>query len=150
MSKVKQVILMRTDLNMRRGKQIAQGAHASLAVILNMGTIGSNDEGLFETTDVVNEDYSTGDYYKLNISSEENPYIYKWITGAFTKVCVVVSSEEELDAILEKAKAANLPHVKMIDNGDTEFHGKKTATCGCIGPAPAEKIDPITGHLKLY
>lgn len=31
---VKQVIVMRKDLNMRRGKQIAQGAHASMAALL--------------------------------------------------------------------------------------------------------------------
>lgn len=30
----KQVIVMRKDLNMRKGKAVAQGAHASLAVVL--------------------------------------------------------------------------------------------------------------------
>jgi PTH2 family peptidyl-tRNA hydrolase len=32
---MKQVIVMRTDLNMRKGKMIAQGAHASVAVTLD-------------------------------------------------------------------------------------------------------------------
>ena len=31
---MKQVIVMRTDLNMRKGKMIAQGSHASLKVVL--------------------------------------------------------------------------------------------------------------------
>ncbi|ACH62044.1 putative peptidyl tRNA hydrolase [Mycobacterium phage Myrna] len=31
---MKQVIVMRTDLGMRKGKMIAQGAHASLAAVL--------------------------------------------------------------------------------------------------------------------
>lgn len=31
----KQVIVMRKDLNMRKGKMIAQGSHASMAVILD-------------------------------------------------------------------------------------------------------------------
>lgn len=31
MSEVKQVIVIRRDLGMRRGKEIAQGAHASMA-----------------------------------------------------------------------------------------------------------------------
>jgi PTH2 family peptidyl-tRNA hydrolase len=31
---MKQVIVLRTDLKMRRGKEIAQGAHASMAAIL--------------------------------------------------------------------------------------------------------------------
>ena len=31
----KQVIVIRKDLNMRKGKMVAQGAHASMAAILN-------------------------------------------------------------------------------------------------------------------
>lgn len=34
MYETKQVLLVRKDLNMTRGKEIAQGAHASLAVVL--------------------------------------------------------------------------------------------------------------------
>jgi len=34
---MKQVIILRKDLNMRKGKMVAQGAHASLqAVLLNL------------------------------------------------------------------------------------------------------------------
>ena len=36
MEKVKQVIVFRKDLNVRKGKFASQVAHASLAVILNM------------------------------------------------------------------------------------------------------------------
>jgi PTH2 family peptidyl-tRNA hydrolase len=31
----KQVIILRKDLNMRKGKMVAQGAHASMRAILN-------------------------------------------------------------------------------------------------------------------
>lgn len=31
---MKQVIVMRTDLNMRKGKMVAQGSHASMAAVL--------------------------------------------------------------------------------------------------------------------
>ena len=34
MNKLQQVIVMRKDLNMRKGKMVAQGAHASLSAIL--------------------------------------------------------------------------------------------------------------------
>lgn len=34
MNEIKQVIVMRTDLNMRKGKMIAQGAHASMKFLL--------------------------------------------------------------------------------------------------------------------
>jgi peptidyl-tRNA hydrolase, PTH2 family len=33
-NKLKQIIVLRTDLNMRRGKEIAQGAHASMGGML--------------------------------------------------------------------------------------------------------------------
>ena len=34
----KQVIVIRKDLNMRKGKMVAQGAHASLRAILKLGS----------------------------------------------------------------------------------------------------------------
>ena len=34
---MKQVIIIRKDLKMRRGKEIAQGSHASMAFLLNGG-----------------------------------------------------------------------------------------------------------------
>ena len=37
MDRAKQVIVMRKDLNMRKGKMIAQGAHASMKVLLDAG-----------------------------------------------------------------------------------------------------------------
>ena len=40
MSDVKQVIVMRKDLKMRRGKEIAQGAHASMAFLAKKALAG--------------------------------------------------------------------------------------------------------------
>ncbi|NJO65883.1 MAG: hypothetical protein HC836_49780, partial [Richelia sp. RM2_1_2] len=36
-----------------------------------------------------------------------------------------------------------------IDRGNTEFHGKYTETCLVIGPDYSNRIDEITGKLKL-
>jgi PTH2 family peptidyl-tRNA hydrolase len=36
-----------------------------------------------------------------------------------------------------------------FQKGKTEFNGVPTKTCLGIGPAKAEKIDKITGDLKL-
>src|SRR5262245_34435591 len=65
----KQVIVMRRDLGMRRGKEIAQGAHASMI------------------------------WLALRIRQPGSPFTEaerRWLDGAFTKVCVRVDSEEEL------------------------------------------------------
>lgn len=128
----KQVIVMRTDLGMRKGKMIAQGAHASLGVILGMMT-----------------NYSEHSYMEKRLIIHNDSPLDKWLNGIFTKICVRVDSEEQLLDVYADAHAARLP-VKLIeDAGKTEFNGVPTYTCLAIGPANAEDIDKITGELKL-
>lgn len=114
--KYKQVLVMRKDLKMRRGKEIAQGAHASMKVVLE---------------------------------NMEHPCVKEWLNQSFTKIAVSVPSEEELLNVLDKAKESDIVCALITDNGDTEFGGVPTNTCVAVGPAPAEDIDKITGHLKL-
>lgn len=131
---VKQVIVMRKDLNMRRGKEIAQGSHASMAFLtrrlepIEFGAV------------------ATGVFHRLHLSLVE----MQWLDNSFTKVCVRVNSEDELKAVHEAATDAGLISHMVVDAGATEFHGIPTMTCCAIGPDDAEKIDAITGHLKLY
>jgi peptidyl-tRNA hydrolase, PTH2 family len=133
MPEPKQVIVMRTDLKMRKGKMVAQGAHASMKVILDRWSESpSKDPSINSWT------FST---------SQEA--FKSWLEGRFTKICVRVESEEELDQVYNKAKEAGLPCALIIDSGLTEFHGIPTKTCCAIGPAQVEHIDPVTSHLKL-
>jgi len=120
---IKQVIVMRNDLNMRKGKMIAQGAHASLS---------------FLTRRLENSD-------KVKLSKPEQ----EWLDSSFAKVCVRVDSEEELLVIFQQAKEAMLEVHLITDSGKTEFHGEPTKTCLAIGPDYSHKIDQITGNLKL-
>jgi peptidyl-tRNA hydrolase, PTH2 family len=122
----KQVIVMRKDLGMRKGKMIAQGAHASLAVLLDGAHI---------------------DHDQLTI--ELDAPAAAWLGGHFTKVCVAVDSEVALDAIVAKARAAKLPCALITDAGVTEFHGVPTKTCCAIGPAWNDELDVVTGELPL-
>lgn len=130
----KQVIVMRKDLNMRKGKMVAQGAHASLAVILDMMK-KSYDEQLKINT------------YQLDLY-DSSP-IQGWLSGSFAKICISVDSEAELLEVYQKAKDVSLPTVLITDNGQTEFDGVPTKTCIAIGPWYRDEIDKITGHLKL-
>ncbi len=124
--KIKQVICMRHDLGMRRGKQIAQGAHASMSFLTRR---------LQEAGSI-----SLGDFSDVERA---------WLTRSFAKVCCRVNSEEELMAIHDKAVEAVLEVHLITDSGKTEFHGEPTNTCLAIGPDVAEKIDEITGELQL-
>lgn len=125
MGNVKQVIVIRKDLKMRRGKEIAQGSHASLAFITRQLQGGNLVVYLSEPA-------------------------REWIESNFAKICLVVKSEEELLDIEKKAREAGLDVHLVTDSGLTEFNGVPTNTCLCIGPDYSEKIDPITGHLPLY
>ena len=125
--KVKQVIVMRKDLNMSKGKMVVQGAHASIAFLTNkMKDNLSNPEAL----------------WWVNLSQAEK----KWVYGTFFKVCVGVDSEKELLDIGYNAVMLGLS-VKYIE--ETTGFDKPTFTCLAIGPDYSSKIDPVTKHLKL-
>jgi len=124
----KQVIVMRKDLGMRKGKMIAQGAHASLKVLLDAGAPDPS-----------------GSAFAIKL----HPALAAWLGGRFTKVCVSVDSEAALDAIVDQARAAGVPCALIVDAGVTEFHGVPTKTCCAIGPAWSAAVDAITGGLPL-
>ena len=127
----KQVIVMRKDLNMRKGKMVAQGSHASMAVIL--------DE--LDIKQAIRKDDCDPIF-----ASEA---IAHWLNNSFTKVCVSVNSEEALLGIYNKAKEANICCSLIQDSGRTEFGGVPTYTCVGIGPAEVAEVDKITGSLPL-
>lgn len=118
--KTKQVIVMRTDLGMRKGKMVAQGAHASMAVLTQF----------------------------TNPLAYPSP-LKMWLAGSFTKICVGVPSLEALVEVYEKAKGRGVLCSIINDNGATEFGGVRTTTCAAIGPDYDNIIDDITGDLKL-
>jgi PTH2 family peptidyl-tRNA hydrolase len=122
----KQVIVIRKDLGMRTGKMVAQGAHASMAVITK---------------------YFVKDTYVWGFGPTEE--MKHWFDHSFTKICVYVNSEEELKEIYKRAEQKFLPCAIIQDNGTTEFHGVRTYTAVAIGPAEVSKIDEITGKLPL-
>jgi PTH2 family peptidyl-tRNA hydrolase len=122
---VKQTIIMRKDLNMRKGKLVAQGSHASMAILL--------------------------DYMKSGKTVNDFDDCEKeWYLGNFRKICLYVNSEQELLDVYEKAKAKGLRTSKIIDSGLTEFNNVPTLTCIAIGPNYDDEIDTITGTLPLY
>ncbi len=131
---VKQVIVIRRDLKMRRGKEVAQGSHASLAPLaLALHAIWNGAAA------------NTG----------RTPALEQWLAGDFTKVCLAAESEEQLMAVYQMALTQGVPVYLITDAGKTEFHGVPTNTALSLGPDYADRIDAITGltgaiSLKLY
>jgi PTH2 family peptidyl-tRNA hydrolase len=118
----KQVIVMRKDLNMRKGKMVGQGSHAVEMVI----------EAIQECSN---------DNFKGALAA--------WKKADRTKIVVSVNSEEELMAIFEEARDKGIPVSLVTDYGITEFKGIRTKTCLAIGPWYEDYIDTITGDLPL-
>jgi PTH2 family peptidyl-tRNA hydrolase len=122
----KQVLVLRKDLNMRKGKMVAQGSHAAMRAVLQ---------------------FAHRDGQSLVIPLDERNEA--WLTGRFTKVCVSVNSESALLDLYERAKAAGLYASLIQDAGFTEFGGIPTYTAVAIGPDIVSKIDDFTGGLPL-
>lgn len=120
---VKQVLVIRRDLKMRRGKEIAQGAHAACSWLVHHVRFGP---------------------YRLTEAQEV------WITGAFRKVTLQVQTEQELLDLHRRAQEAGIQSHLIQDSGLTEFQGIPTYTCLALGPDFDSVLDPITGHLILY
>lgn len=131
----KQVIVLRKDLNMRKGKMVAQGAHASMKVVL--------DEGDYDVEGLPDDVMP----HSLNI--QMCPELWTWLSGRFAKICVSVNSEEELLDIYNEAREAGILCSLIQDAGFTEFDGVATYTAVAVGPGKNEDIDKITGGLKL-
>jgi len=128
MKDTKMVVVVRKDLNMRKGKAMAQSNHGALSFLTRNGHWEGN----------------------MFISNPPNAKEAKeWMEDSFKKITVSVDSELELIEIHNKAQAAGLESHLIVDSGLTEFHGIPTPTVVAIGPHYSEKIDPITGHLKL-
>jgi peptidyl-tRNA hydrolase, PTH2 family len=111
----KLVLLVRTDLDMGRGKIAAQVAHAAVLAVL--ATRASAD-------------------------------CAAWLAQGQPKVVLRVGDEHELSQIAAAALAAGL-HVEVVQDAGRTQVPPGTPTCCAIGPAPAARVDQLTGGLSL-
>ena len=81
------------------------------------------------------------------LKSEKN-VVQKWRSEGMTKVALKVADEKELLSYLQQAKDADLTTALITDAGRTVI-APGTRTCLGIGPDEEEKIDAVTGKLKL-
>ena len=135
---VKQLIIIRKDLGMNKGKLAAQAAHASMGALLKAFTDMTDD---LHASD--GEDF-------IRVYCSDSEVLNEWLDGSFAKIALAVNSEAELQACVELAKEHNLLYSYIVDNGTTVFNGVPTPTCVGIGPAKSEVLDALFSNLKLY
>ncbi len=116
----KQMIVIRRDLKMRRGKEIAQGAHASL------------------------------NSYLVAEANAGRMVMDHWFRTGQTKITLKVDNEETLVRMAAKAGSIGLPFYLVADEGRTEFRGVRTLTALAIGPYLSDVIDEVTAGYELY
>lgn len=137
---IKQVIVVRKDLNMRKGKMSAQVAHASMMFFTKQIRGNQAVHGGFV-------DHPVGRIHAMTMSLTDEQL--QWMKEAFTKVVVGVDSEMELLRLIDEARAEGLVVNHIVDSGKTEFAGVPTLTCAAFGPHESGRLDKITGALKL-
>ncbi|MBD3263091.1 peptidyl-tRNA hydrolase [Candidatus Woesearchaeota archaeon] len=116
----KQAIVIRTDLNMSRGKLCSQSAHASLEAALKT----QKTDKIFKTK---------------NLNA--------WRKEGAKKIVLKVMSESALIKIRDKAVRAGLKSALIKDAGFTELPAG-TITAIAIGPDKEKEIDKITSNLS--
>src|SRR3989338_4188832 len=110
----KQVILVRDDLKLQKGKMAAQVSHASVGAVLK----------------------------------SDKDDVKKWQSQGMKKVVLRVKDIQELQEYKKRAEDAGLVVALITDAGHTQLN-PGTVTCLGIGPAREDKIDEVTGSLKL-
>lgn len=110
---MKQVIILRENLGISRGKQISQACHASLGA------------------------YRKGDPETIS----------EWEKEGSRKIALS-SGDRELEDLYAQASSKDIPAYLVKDAGRTEIDPGTTTALG-LGPAEEDKIDAITGELKL-
>lgn len=110
----KQVILVRTDLKLPKGKLAAQCSHAAV-------------EAAFKGS---------------------KKTVGEWRLFGAKKIVLKVNDEKEILEYKKQAEDAGLVTALITDAGKTVI-APGTITCLAIGPDDEEKIDKITGKLKM-
>ena len=119
MNDVKQVIVVRKDLNMRKSELSAQTAHASMMFLIDNNEADRNDEVVIKLT----------------------PAEATWLSGSFAPIILTVDSQDALEDLIFQAKMSDVEVHTSVDE-------QETLTCAAFGPCDSEDIDRITGNLK--
>jgi len=123
MSDVKQVIVVRRDLNMRRGEMAQEVALASMQFLID------------------NNEAERGDELTVKLSPAEAEWL---MSGSLANVVGCDNADALHDLIFQANLADVEVHASSID-----VDGTLTVVCAAFGPSTADELDRIVGNLKL-
>jgi peptidyl-tRNA hydrolase len=128
-SEVKQVILVRRDLRLRRAALAALTAKASTEFFLG------------------NDDSDADDVLSVKLS----PHEAMWLGSGAPRIVLGVTSESQLRSMILKAELAGIQCYSVEGKSPDlyEREGLYETIAASLGPDESDKIDEITGNLKL-
>lgn len=129
MGNCKQIIVVRSDLKLGKGKIASHVAHASISAIINSSTA----------------EFLNGRLCNSIIVDETT---IEWLKDGQAKITCKVDSEQDLLSLKDAAEKANIKFCLIKDAGHTQID-PGTYTAIAIGPEYNEIIDSITNQLKL-
>lgn len=116
----KMIFVVNMDLNMGRGKQCAQVAHAALGLYIQVQESNNDNDKL---------------------------QMYQWISMGQKKIVVKANNLQQLLQLQEAANQARLPNLIISDAGCTQIAPGSKTVLSIFGKN--EELDKITGSLRL-
>lgn len=125
---LKQVILLRRDMKLRRAEAAALASKASMTFII---------EG---------DESDRGGSVKVDLSGIEA----EWMLGSATRIVLGVASEESMRKLLLKAEIQGVSTYEITGVSDDKVDEGIQLIAAALGPDDGDKLDLITGNLKLF
>lgn len=125
---LKQVILLRRDMKLRRAEAAALASKASMTFII---------EG---------DESDRGGSVKVDLSGIEA----EWMLGSATRIVLGVASEESMRKLLLKAEIQGVSTYEITGVSDDKVDEGIQLIAASLGPDDGDKLDLITGNLKLF
>jgi PTH2 family peptidyl-tRNA hydrolase len=122
---VKQVIVVRKDLRLRKGKIASLASHAAMQFILD------------------NNESDRPDELQVKLSQQE----VEWIKGTFDKDVLGIDSHDALIDMVLKAELNGVNVYSIFDKSKKPDEGPQLV-CAAFGPDEEDQLAQIIGSLK--
>lgn len=116
-------VVLRDDLNMRKGKLVSQAAHAVMSALISCGHVSDQPEE---------------EHFSIPLTED----IDAWLMGNFRKIVLGSKNMDELDSGVTEAAMAQVPTYVFKDTNGTTLGA-------AFGPTYANLIDLATKQFSL-